>query len=92
MVRARDLPLVEPVLKQILDYSVRCPNCSSELELAAFEIEQGWFTCPECSETVNIAALVNCPACHASLYLDDSELAAGEYVCPDCGETIFLPE
>jgi hypothetical protein len=35
------------------DY-VECPQCGTALELDETELEQGWFTCPECHEVVNI--------------------------------------
>ncbi len=92
MVREKDLNVVGPILEQLLDYVVSCPNCGTELELNVTEIEQGWFTCPECTEWVELNTLVTCPNCGSRLQLDERELEAGYYVCPDCEETVFLAE
>jgi uncharacterized protein YbaR (Trm112 family) len=92
MVREKDVNLVEPILHRLLDYLAGCPSCGTELELSIAEMEQGWFTCPECTERVELKSMVTCPNCGSRLQLDEGELEAGNYVCPDCEETVFLAE
>ena len=49
--QAKELLDLEP---ELTGEEVECPYCGVTLELDEQEIEQGWFTCPECEQETNI--------------------------------------
>lgn len=51
LAQAKQLLDLEPELS---GQEVECPYCGVTLELDEQELEQGWFTCPECEEETNI--------------------------------------
>jgi len=69
---------------------VDCMACGTALELNREELEQGWFTCPECDTAQPLAVLTRCPSCQAELQLDETELEEGRYQCPECGQEVQL--
>jgi len=61
-----------------------CPICGTFLELSDDELDQRWYTCPECENVVPLEDFVVCPTCQAELVLDAREKAQGWFICPDC--------
>jgi hypothetical protein len=51
LAQAKELLDLEP---ELTGEEVECPYCGVTLELDEKELEQGWFTCPECGEETNI--------------------------------------
>jgi hypothetical protein len=49
--QAKELLDLDP---ELTGEEVECPYCGVILELDEQEIEQGWFTCPECEQKTNI--------------------------------------
>ena len=49
--QAKELLDLDP---ELTGEEVECPYCGITLELDEKELEQGWFTCPECDKETNI--------------------------------------
>ena len=49
--QAKELLDLDP---ELTGEEVECPYCGITLELDEMELEQGWFTCPECDKETNI--------------------------------------
>ncbi len=63
---------------------VECPQCGVALELSDQEVAQGYFSCPECQQLVQLDDYVICPVCQTELVLDEAERRQGWYRCPEC--------
>jgi len=70
--------------------SVCCPHCGTDLDLSEDEVNQRWFTCPECDEFIRLDDFVVCLSCRSELELDAEDLSRGWYICPECRRAVRL--